>query len=100
MLLQFSTFPTDKGESVSKYVAEVIKIVKESGLPHHTSAMSTVIEGEWDEVMDVVKKCHQALRKHSRRVYTTIAIDDREGRKNALTEKIKSLEEKLGEKIE
>ena len=95
MLVNFATFPVGKGESVSDDVAEAVKIIKESGLPYEITPMSTVIEGEWDEVMDVVKRCHRVLRKNSKRVYTTIAIDDREGHKEMIKTKLKSLDEKL-----
>jgi uncharacterized protein (TIGR00106 family) len=99
MLAIFSTFPTDKGDSISGEVAEVIEIIIKSGLPYQTTAMGTIVEGEWDQVMELVKNCHCKLREKSRRVYTKISIDDREGANGRLTGKIDSIEKKLGRKV-
>ncbi len=96
MVVQFTIFPTDKGESASSYVAEVIDIVDKSGLPYKLGAMSTSMEGEWDEVFSVIKKCRDALRLHSRRIYIVISVDDRAGAVGRLEGKIKDLAEKLG----
>jgi uncharacterized protein (TIGR00106 family) len=96
MLVEFSVAPMGKGESISKDVAKVIDIIDRSGLPYKTHAMGTLIEGSWEECMTVVKKCHDAVRKSSARVYTRIAIDDRKGKKNAMVLKLRSVESKLG----
>jgi len=96
MLAQFSIFPTDKGESLSVYVAEAIRIVDASGLPYKLGPMSTSIEGEWDQVFSVIKECRDAMRRHSNRVYIVIAADDRAGAVNRLQGKIRSVAEKLG----
>jgi len=97
MLAIFATFPIGKGESVSSDVARVIKLIKESGISYQLTPMATIIEGEWDEVMDVIKRCHYILKENSARVYTTIAIDDRKGHDQMMKTKIESLKEKLGE---
>jgi len=99
MLVLFSTFPVDKGESLSDEVAKVIELIDRSGLNYQTTAMGTIIEGEWDQVMALVKQCHQALRQSSRRVYTRLTIDDREGARNQLTGKVASIEARLGKGI-
>ncbi len=99
MLVSFALFPTDKGESVSKYVAKTIDIVDRSGLPYRTSAMSTVIEGNWDQVFKVIKKCHHAMAKECNRVYMVITIDDRRKAKNRLTGKVDKVEKLLKRKI-
>jgi uncharacterized protein (TIGR00106 family) len=99
MLVSFSLFPTDKGESVSKYVARTIDIVDKSGLPYRTSAMSTAVEGSWDRVFKVLKKCRNAMVKESNRVYMVITIDDRKGAKNRLTGKVNRIEQRLKRKI-
>lgn len=95
MLVEFATFPVGEGESVSKYVAEAVKEVEKSSLPNITTPMSTIVEGDWDEVMDLVKKCHQAIKKRAGRVYTSITIDDRKDYKNLMEYKLKSLREKM-----
>ncbi len=96
MLVEFSVVPMGKGESVSEYVAECIKIVKASGVSHQLTPMGTVLEGEGDQVMKVVMDCHQRVLDMSERVITSIKIDDRKGRKDAIKQKIKSVEGKLG----
>ncbi|NYT12813.1 MAG: MTH1187 family thiamine-binding protein [Methanomassiliicoccales archaeon] len=95
MLVEFSVVPLGKGESVSEYVAECMKIVRESGVRYLLTPMATILEGEMDEVMEVVMKCHTKVLGMSDRVITTIKIDDRKGRKDAMTQKIKSVEDKL-----
>jgi uncharacterized protein (TIGR00106 family) len=95
VLIHFSIFPTDKGTSVSPYVAKSMRIIRESGLPYKLGPMSTAIEGEWEEVMAVVEKCFTELRKDSSRIYMTLQMDYREGALNRIEGKIKSVEEKL-----
>lgn len=99
MLAMFSTFPLDKGESLSESVAEAIQLIDASGLNYQTTAMGTIVEGDWDQVMDLIKKCHQKLRQKSSRVNTRITIDDREGAVSSLTGKVASIEAKLGRGI-
>ena len=99
MLVSFSIFPTDKGESVSKYVAKTIDIVDKSGLPYRSSAMSTVVEGNWDRVFKVIKRCRDTMVKESNRVYMVITVDDRRRAKNRLTGKVDKIERVLKRKI-
>jgi uncharacterized protein (TIGR00106 family) len=99
MLVSLSIFPIDKGESVSKYVAKIIDLIDKSKLPYRTSAMSTVIEGNWDQVFGVIKRCHHALAKESNRVYMVITVDDRKKAKNRLSGKVDRIEQVLKRKI-
>jgi len=101
MLFQVTMFPTSKGSaSASEDVARVIDIIDKSGLPYKLTAMATVIEGEWDRVMEVLNKARLMLRRRGHeRIYISITIDDRKGAKNRLTGKIKSVEEKLGREV-
>ncbi|MFO7990918.1 MAG: MTH1187 family thiamine-binding protein [Thermoplasmata archaeon] len=99
MLAQFSIVPLDKGESVSEYVSEVVDMIDKSGLDYRLTPMSTIVEGDWNEVMDLIKKCHHHMREHSRRVDTSIKIDDREGAENRLEGKIESVKQKLGKEL-
>jgi len=101
MLFQLSMFPTSRGAtSVSKDVAKVIDIIDKSGLPYKTSAMSTVIEGEWEPVMKVINRARLALRRQGHeRIYIIINVDDRKGAKNRLTGKIKSIEKRLRREV-
>lgn len=96
MVVEFSIVPTDKGESLSRYVAQVVDLVNKSGLDYRLTAMGTLVEGEWDEIMDLIKRCHQKTREASRRVLTSITVDDREGARGRLNGKVKSVERVLG----
>jgi uncharacterized protein (TIGR00106 family) len=95
VLIHFSIFPTDKGTSVSPYVAKAVRIIRESGLPYKIGPMSTAVEGEWSEVMAVVESCFTELRKECSRIYMTLQMDYRQGAVNRIEGKIKSIEEKL-----
>lgn len=95
MLVEFSIVPLGKGASVGKDIAKVIKIVENSGLPYKLNPMGTVVEGKWDELMALIKRCHRLVLRDGERVVTTIKIDDRKGRSNMIEEKILSLERRL-----
>jgi uncharacterized protein (TIGR00106 family) len=99
MLIEFATFPVDKGPRFSKIITPVIDIIDQSGLPYQTTAMGTLVEGSWDEVFALVKKCHYHLRKNSTRVYTRIVVDDRKNFSNPMTEKVDRVEKILKRKI-
>lgn len=77
---------------MSDVVARAVKVVRESGLPHETTAMFTSIEGEWDEVMDVIKRATQAVEAVSPRVSLVIKADIRPGYTDMMHQKIASLE--------
>lgn len=95
VIVDFSIFPLDKGESLSPYVARAVRIVKDSGLPYKFGPMSTSIEGEWAEVMAVVNHCFEELQKDCGRVNINFRADYRKGASGRLEGKVKSVEEKL-----
>ena len=99
LLLEFSMSPMDKGESVSDYVSRSLKIISESGVDYRLNPMGTVLEGEWDEVMDGVKKCYETMKVDCKRITCSVKIDYRRGKKGRLKSKIASVEEKLGKKL-
>ena len=99
MLVQFTMFPLDKGESLSKYVAKVVDLIDRSGLPYQTTSTCTLIEGEWEKVFALIKKCHNTLRKESNRVYAVIIVDDRQSARGRLKGKVESIEKVLKRKI-
>ncbi|GAQ94159.1 hypothetical protein TAGGR_1337 [Thermodesulfovibrio aggregans] len=99
MIAQFSIVPLGVGVSVSDYVAKVIKIVDESGISYKLHAMGTILEGDWDEVMALIKRCRDALMEEVERVVIDIKIDDRKGAKGRIEAKVKSVEEKLGRTV-
>lgn len=97
VLLEFTMFPTDKGDSVSQYVGEVIQMIKESGVRYKLTAMGTIIETETiDEALAIVNKSYKVLEPYSNRVYSSVKLDIRKGKSNRLEEKIKSIESKIG----
>jgi uncharacterized protein, MTH1187 family len=99
MMIEFSVVPLGKGASVSPVIARVMKIVMESGIRYKANPMGTVIEGDWDQVMGMVKKCHDEAMKDADRVVTTIKIDDYKGKGERLDKKLESVEQKLGQKL-
>jgi len=100
MLAQVSMFPTGRrSDSVSAEVAKVINLIDRSGLPYRMSAMSTVIEGDWEPIMALLNKARLLLRRSHSRVYISITIDDRRGTKNRLAGKVQSVEKRLGRKV-
>ena len=99
MLVELSIVPIGIGSSIGDQLAEVLKLVDASGLPYKINPMGTVVEGEWDEVMKLVKKCHMTVMKTGERAITTISIDDRKGKPNRLDEKVKSIEKRIGKAL-
>jgi uncharacterized protein (TIGR00106 family) len=97
MIVAFSVSPLGTGESVGKAVSEAVRVVRESGLPNHTDAMFTSIEGEWDEVMDVVKRACEAAGVGSSRVSLVLKADIRTGITDGLTSKVETIERYLAE---
>ncbi|MCW4384236.1 thiamine-binding protein [Salinibacterium sp. SYSU T00001] len=98
MLVAFSVSPGGTGRtdgSVHDAVAAAVKIVKESGLPHRTDAMFTTIEGEWDEVFDVVKRATEAVGEYGSRVSLVLKADIRPGYTGELEGKLERLEQAI-----
>ena len=99
MLMELSVLPVVGNVSLSPMVAKAIDLIDKSGLDYHVGAMATVVEGEWDELMELAHSCHIAERKCADRVITTIKIDDREGAKDRLEGKKKSVESVLNRSL-
>ena len=99
VLLSFSMTPIDKGESVSKYVARSLDIIDKSGVDYQLNPMGTVLEGEWDEVMAVVKDCYDKMNSDCNRISCSIKIDARSGKDGRMTSKIEAINQTLGRKI-
>ncbi len=99
VLLEFSMSPLGKGESVGKYVARSLDIIDKSGVSYRLNPMGTVIEGEWDEVMAVVKQCYERMKKDCNRISCSIKIDYRKGHEGRLEGKVASVERRLKRKV-
>jgi len=95
VLVDLAMFPTDKGESVSPFVSRIIRIIRDSGLPYRFGPMGTSIEGEWEEVMGLVTRCFEELKKDSNRIYMTMKVDYRKGEGGRIESKIRSVQSKL-----
>jgi uncharacterized protein (TIGR00106 family) len=93
MLVAFSITPLGVGEGVGAQVAEAVRVVRASGLPNRTDAMFTTVEGEWDEVMAVVKQAIDAV--DAPRVGLTLKADVRPGVTGGLTSKVETIERHL-----
>ena len=99
VLLEFSMAPLNKGESVSEYVAKSLEIIDASGLDYELHAMGTIIEGEVDEVLAVLRRCLEAMAADCDRVTCTAKLDYRKGASGRLAGKVASVEAKLGRKL-
>ena len=97
MLVAFSVTPIGAGEDVAAPVAKAVKVVRDSGLPNRTDAMFTTVEGEWDEVMAVVKQAVEAVAAVAPRVSLVLKADVRPGHSGQLTAKVKRIDEALGD---
>ena len=98
MIVAFSVTPLGIGEDVGEVVAEAVRVVRESGLPNRTDAMFTSIEGEWDEVMGVVKNAVDAVAAKAPRVSVVLKADIRPGVTDGLTSKVETIERYLGQR--
>ena len=99
MLAEFSIIPIGAGSSIGDQLADVLRIVDASGLPYKINPMGTVVEGEWDQVMRLIKKCHKAVMRTGERAVTTISVDDRKGKPNRIEQKVKSIERRIGKSL-
>jgi uncharacterized protein (TIGR00106 family) len=95
MIIAFSITPLGIGESVGRAVAEAVRVVRASGLPNRTDAMFTLVEGEWDEVMAVVKQATDAVLAVAPRASLVLKADIRPGVTDALTSKVDAIESYL-----
>lgn len=99
MIVAFSISPTtaDETGSVSEAVAAAVRVVRESGLPYELNSMFTNIEGEWDEVMAVVKQAVEVVSAVSPRVGLVLKADIRPGFEGQLTAKVERVERLLAD---
>jgi uncharacterized protein YqgV (UPF0045/DUF77 family) len=103
MLVAFSVSPSGgpapvegEADSVHDAVAAAVRVVRESGLPNHTDSMFTTIEGDWDEVFDIVKRATEAVAAFGPRVSLVLKADIRPGHSGELTGKVERLERAIG----
>src|SRR4051812_38937680 len=99
VLLEMSITPLGNGESVSAYVAECVDLVDRSGLSYELHAMGTIVEGELDEVLDLMRRCIEQVARHSDRVTCVAKLDFRRGHAGRIESKVASVEQKLGRSV-
>lgn len=98
VLLEFSMFPTDLGESKGEYVSKVLSVVRDSGFDYQLTPMGTIIETYTvEEALEVVQNAYMILEPHANRVYTSIKMDIRKNRHDRMKSKIASVEKHIGE---
>ena len=99
VLLEFAMFPTDRGESVSKEVSEVIRMIRDSGISYQLTPMGTIIETETlEQALELVQQAYAVLDAAGcNRVYSSLKLDIRKGQMNRLNAKVESIRKKIGE---
>lgn len=95
-LVAVAIAPFGVGDELSEHVAEVVRIIRDSGLPNKTYSMFTEIEGEWDQVMDVVKRATMVLAEKGIRTEVILKADVRPGFQNMMERKVEVVDELLG----
>jgi uncharacterized protein (TIGR00106 family) len=96
LILDLCVVPMGVGVSVSAYVTACQKVLDEAGLKHKMHAYGTNIEGDWDQVMSAVKKCHEVVHKMGApRINTTIKMGTRTDRSQSMEDKVQSVEQQL-----
>lgn len=99
VLLEFSMAPVGEGESMSRQVARILDIIDRSGVPYQLTAMGTLLEGDWDQVMGVVTDCFRALQADTSRISLNLKMDYRKGSESRLASKIDAVEGHVGRKL-
>lgn len=101
VIVDLCVIPLGVGVSVSEHVAACQQVLEQAGLAHQMHAYGTNIEGEWDEVMAAVKRCHDVVhRMGAPRISSTLRVGTRTDRQQSMADKIESVVQKLAEKPE
>jgi len=88
--------PLGKGESVGKYVARSLDIIDKSGVPYRLNPMGTVLEGEWEQVFEAIRRCHERVHEMGApRISSTIRLGTRTDRDQTMEDKVRSVQDKL-----
>ncbi|MDQ7053006.1 MAG: MTH1187 family thiamine-binding protein [candidate division KSB1 bacterium] len=96
MLAEIQFIPIGTGEETKELIAKTVDLIEKSDLDYQLTSMGTIVEGEWDEIMTLVRKCHEKLFEDASRVVTNIVIDDRKDAKNRLKGNVLDIEYALG----
>lgn len=99
MLFSVSMFPVGAGDSLVQPVSEVVEEIDDAGLSYQVTGMDTVIEGEWGEVMPVLQRAEERLRKEYGRVYMVLMADDHPGARGRLEGAVQDVRQELGRDV-
>jgi len=99
MLFELSINPLGRGTHISSDLANILKLIDDSGLRYVLTPFGTCIEGEWEQVMPLVRRCHDQARKLSSHVMTTVRIEDEQGATDKLHENITAVERAAGREL-
>jgi uncharacterized protein (TIGR00106 family) len=99
MLFELSITPLGDVH-LSEEIAQILEVIESSGLPYQLTPGSTYIEGTWDEVLPVIRACHDTARRSSRHVITSLRIEDDEGETNKIRRNVESVQEKTDSGLE
>ena len=98
VILDLCVVPLGVGVSISRYIAACQRVLTEAGFTPHLHPYGTIIEGDWDEVLTVIKRCHEVIHEMGvPRISTTIKLGTRTDRVQTAKEKVRSVEEELGD---
>jgi uncharacterized protein (TIGR00106 family) len=100
IMLEFSLIPLDQGPDIGEHVARSLEIVDKSGVDYRLGPMGTVLEGEWDEVFAVVKRCAERASQDCERVTIAIKVDSRRGAGPRLAGRVAEVERRVGRKLQ
>jgi uncharacterized protein (TIGR00106 family) len=95
MLVEFGIHPTDTAH-MSGEIARIVEVLENSGIEYRLGPMGTAVEGDWDQVMAAIRKCHKVATENHTRVITTIMIDDQKDQPHHLDEMVLAVERHLG----
>jgi uncharacterized protein (TIGR00106 family) len=98
-LMEFSVIPLDKGASFSEYVARILTLVDQSGLEYRLNPMGTVVEGEWDDLLNLLTRCFRTLEQDSGRISLQAKFDYRKGSSPRIESKVRSVQARIGRPI-
>jgi uncharacterized protein (TIGR00106 family) len=99
ILVEFSVLPVGQGASIGAQVAKSLDIVDKSGIEYQLGPMGTVLEGTWDEVFAVVKRCYEEAAANHDRLVMHLKVDHRKGGEQRLAGRVEQVEARLGRKL-
>jgi uncharacterized protein (TIGR00106 family) len=99
MLAELTITPLGRGTHLSADLARILKIIDESQIRYTLTPFGTCLEGTWDEIMSVVRHCHEQARSFSQHVLTTIRLEDDAGVNDKLIQNVAALERRAGHEL-